>query len=63
MIDHSEYLVHKIMDAISIECGRSADSKASMLSLLDRIIEVADADGITDDVMTRQVQNMRDDLS
>lgn len=63
MTDHSERLVHTIMNAISLESGRSTDDLASMLRLLDRIIEVAAAEGITDDVMTRQVRNIREDLS
>lgn len=61
--DVDRFVMYKMMDAISVQCGRSAEDKAAMLGLLSQVLAVADQENMGDKDIVRQLRNQFEDLS
>ncbi len=57
------FVIHKIMDAISLQCGRIEGDRQAMLRLLSRILEVAEHENISEVDIIDQIRNQFQDLS
>ena len=57
------FIIHKMMDAISLQCGRSQEDKQAMLRLLSRVLEVAEHENISEVDIIDQLRSQLEDLS
>ena len=57
------FVIHKMMDAISLQCGRSEEDRQAMLRLLSRVLEIADNENISEVDIIDQIRNQFEDLS
>lgn len=57
------FVIHKMMDAISLQCGRSEEDRQAMLRLLSRVLEVAEHENISEVDIVDQLRNQLEDLS
>ena len=62
-VNVDRFVVHKIMDAISLQCGRSEEDRQAMLRLLSRVLEVAEHENIGDVDIIDQIRTQLEYLS
>lgn len=61
--DIDRFVIHKIMDSISLQCGRSEEDRQAMLRLLFRVLEVAEHENISEVDIVDQIRHQFEDLS
>lgn len=62
-INIDRFVIHKIMDAISLQCGRSEEDRQAMLRLLSRVLEMAEHENIAEADIVDQLRHQFEDLS